>query len=165
MLLDLREIIGVPGAKLKFDYAPDLTDAAFDPFTGVVGTSRAVGAVTNSAGALSFAADVDATFSCVCSRCLKEFEYPIRKRVSANLTEDELAGDEPGMFYIDGARIDADEVIVTDIILDAQQSPLCREDCRGLCEKCGADLNEGACGCKAETDPRLAVLGQLLEDF
>ena len=41
---------------------------------------------------------------------------------------------------------------------------LCREDCKGLCPRCGKNLNEGPCGCSAPGDPRLAVLAQLLED-
>ena len=42
---------------------------------------------------------------------------------------------------------------------------LCSEDCKGLCPKCGRDLNEGECGCDLkEPDPRLAVLAQLLHD-
>jgi uncharacterized protein len=40
--------------------------------------------------------------------------------------------------------------------------PLCRDDCRGLCPTCGANLNLAACGCKNEwEDPRLAVLRKL----
>ena len=42
---------------------------------------------------------------------------------------------------------------------------LCRPDCRGLCAQCGADLNEGSCGCEAEaTDPRLSALRAFLRE-
>ena len=41
---------------------------------------------------------------------------------------------------------------------------LCSEDCKGLCPRCGANLNDGPCGCKREVDPRLAVLAKLLEN-
>ena len=41
---------------------------------------------------------------------------------------------------------------------------LCREDCKGLCPKCGKDLNDGPCKCGEDQDPRLAVLAQLLEN-
>jgi uncharacterized protein len=165
MLLDLREIIGVPGGILRFDCAPDLSEAVFGSVTAASGAARAVGNVKNSAGALTFTAAVDAAFTCVCSRCLKEFELPVHKQISVYLTEDEETGDAPGMFFISGDRLDVDEVVVTDFILDAEQSLLCKDDCKGLCEKCGSDLNAGACACKTETDPRLAVLGRLLEDF
>ncbi|MDR3277290.1 MAG: DUF177 domain-containing protein [Oscillospiraceae bacterium] len=165
MLLDLREIIGVPGGILRFDYAPELSEAAFGSVTAVSESASAVGNVKNAAGALTFTAAVDAAFTCVCSRCLKEFELPVHRQISVHLTEDEEAGDAPGMFFISGDRLDADEVIVTDFILNAEQSLLCKDDCRGLCEKCGSDLNAGVCACETETDPRLAVLEQLLEDY
>ena len=44
-----------------------------------------------------------------------------------------------------------------------EQKVLCRDDCRGLCPKCGKNLNEGPCGCTKDGDPRLAVLSRLLE--
>ena len=61
-------------------------------------------------------------------------------------------------------KADVDEIIVTDFILNMDQRFLCSQDCKGLCEKCGADLNNGPCSCKLNTDPRFAVLGQLLEN-
>ena len=43
--------------------------------------------------------------------------------------------------------------------------PLCGEECRGLCPRCGANLNAGPCGCPASaTGPRLAVLQTLLRE-
>jgi uncharacterized protein len=45
------------------------------------------------------------------------------------------------------------------MILALPTRPLCQEDCRGLCPRCGANLNERDCGCNLETgDARLAVL-------
>lgn len=71
--------------------------------------------------------------------------------------------DNPDIFLLEGDYIDVDEVTVTAFVLNMEQRFLCSEDCKGLCDKCGKNLNEGPCDCKAETDPRLAVLGQLLE--
>ena len=55
------------------------------------------------------------------------------------------------------------DVLETVFILNNDPRSLCRDDCKGLCDRCGANLNEGPCSCKAEKDPRLAVLEQLLE--
>ena len=41
---------------------------------------------------------------------------------------------------------------------------LCRDDCRGLCPRCGANLNDGPCSCEPEADPRFAALQRLLND-
>jgi uncharacterized protein len=164
MILDLREIIGVPGASAPFDCAPDLTDAVFGSLRQALPGARLVGAVRNAAGALTFEAALEATFLCECARCLREFEWAPRRDITVHLTADEEAGDDPEMFYMAGDRLDVDEVVVTSLITDAEQRLLCREDCRGLCEKCGSDLNAGGCACKPETDPRLAAFGRFLEE-
>ena len=54
-------------------------------------------------------------------------------------------------------------ILSTLFILDMDSKFLCREDCKGLCPKCGKNLNLGPCGCGKETDPRFAVLEQLLD--
>jgi len=163
MLLDLREIIGVPGGKVPFDYEPDLSEAASGSIKRIEKPSRAAGNVTNSAGVLTFSANVDAECLCVCARCLKEFEYPVHKQIKADLTEGG-EGENPDGYFLQGDKVDADEIILTEFMLDLEDRILCREDCAGLCEVCGSDLNEGPCSCKAKTDPRLAVLGQLLDN-
>ena len=62
----------------------------------------------------------------------------------------------------DGDQADLDDILTTAVVLNMDSKLLCSEDCKGLCPKCGADLNLGPCGCKPEMDPRLAVLQQFL---
>jgi len=162
MLLDLREIIGVPGGKAPFDFEPDMSDAAFGSIVRIEKPSRAAGDVTNRAGVLTFSANVDAMCICVCARCLKEFEYPVHKRIMADLTEGG-EGENPDGYFLQGDKVDAGEIVRTEFILDMDERLLCSENCAGLCEKCGSDLNEGPCSCKANIDPRLAILEQLLD--
>ena len=161
MVLDLREIIGVPSGKVAFDYELDLTDAALGSVIRIEQPSRAAGSVENSAGVLTFSAIVDALCICVCARCLKEFEYPVHQQISQYLTEGGEDGEDLDSYLLQGDKINADEIIITEFILEMDSTYLCREDCAGLCEKCGADLNDKPCACGIEIDPRLAVLGQL----
>ena len=162
-MLDLREIIGVPGGRVAFDYEPDLMDAVSGSFMRVVQQPRAAGSVANIAGVLTFSANVDTVCMCVCARCLKEFEYPVHKRFSALITE-EGENENPDGYFLQGDKVDISEIIITEFVLDMEQRLVCRDDCAGLCEKCGFDLNEGPCLCKADIDPRFAVLGQLLDN-
>jgi len=163
MLLDLREIIGVPGGGISFEYEPDLTGAVFGSVLGVKKLSRAAGNVVNSAGVLTFSANVDAICICVCARCLAEFEYQVHKHISAHLTEGSEDGGDPDGYCLQGDRVDADEIIISEFILGMDDNIRCREDCAGLCEKCGSDLNNGPCSCKTEADPRLAILNRFLD--
>ena len=163
MLIDLREIIGVPGGKVLFDFQPDMSDATGGSIVKIKKPARAAGNVINSAGVLMFSANVDATCICVCARCLKEFEDPVHKQISAILTEGG-EGENPDGYFLQGDMIDADEIVVTEFILDMDDTLLCSEECAGLCQICGSDLNIGKCECKQEVDSRLAVLGQLLDN-
>ena len=164
MLLDLREIINIPGEKVSFDYSPDLSDAVDGSILAIKGTPTAVGQVKNIAGVLTFTADVEAELVCICARCLKELDKHITQHISAVIAELEDDADDSEIYPLDGDEIETDDIIVSEFILNMDQRLLCREDCKGLCIKCGADLNEGPCTCNKEIDPRLAVLGQLLGD-
>ena len=73
------------------------------------------------------------------------------------------AEDAPELFALESDAVDLDEVLETLFVLDMDSKFLCREDCKGLCAQCGANLNDGPCGCKKPIDPRLAVLEQLLD--
>ena len=163
MRLDLRDIINIPGASIAFDYEPDLSETAFGSVKGVK-QARAVGSIRNGAGVLLFSAEVDAVLECTCARCVKDFDNPVHLKIEATLSDGEQDEDDPDKFFLQGDIVDVDEIITTDFVLNMDQRIFCREDCQGLCEKCGADLNEGPCACKLEIDPRLAVLGQFLEN-
>ena len=163
MILDLREIIGVPGGKVSFDFEPDMSDAAGGSINMIRKPARAAGNVTNSAGVLTFSANIDATCVCVCARCLKEFDYPVHKKISAYITEGG-EGENPDGYFLQGDKIDANEIVVTEFILDMDDTLLCNEDCAGICQNCGSDLNIEPCVCKKEIDPRLAVLSQFLDN-
>jgi uncharacterized protein len=61
-----------------------------------------------------------------------------------------------------GGKADVAEILREALLLETPFSVLCRPDCKGLCQTCGADLNAGPCGCGGKAvDPRLAVLGKL----
>ncbi len=70
-----------------------------------------------------------------CGRCMKEFTHELEAEVCH--------------FYdkSDDIELDIAEDIREDILLEVPMNPLCSEDCRGLCLKCGADLNQGSCKC------------------
>jgi uncharacterized protein len=104
-----------------------------------------------------------------CSRCTKEFYRPFVARFDLNYlpqpkwtnetAEIELKYEEMDVAFYNGITLDVNLMVLEQIELAMPMKFVCREDCRGLCYKCGADLNEGACLCKnEETDSRLSVL-------
>lgn len=163
MRLNLREIINIPGKSIVFEYAPPLNELEFEAIAHVCQEALVKGSVRNSAGILKFSADLEADLECICARCLSEFPKHISQHIDAVLADEVQDEENTDIYLLDGDYIDLDEVILTAFVLNMEQRFLCSEDCKGLCEKCGKNLNEGPCNCRAEIDPRLAVLGQLLE--
>lgn len=160
MLLNLREIISIPGGKVLFDYTPNLSDAINESILKIDNETKAVGDITNRAGVLTFTADVHVSAICVCSRCLVEFKQRIERYITAYISDENEDGCAPDNYYLQGDEIDIDEIIVTEFILELEEKVLCREDCRGLCSSCGSDLNSGECLCEPDVDPRLEILQQ-----
>ena len=106
-----------------------------------------------------------------CSRCLEVFDCPIIIHLEEEFFPiiDVNSGgpieipDEPGSFTIDEHHLlDLSEAIRQNALLAVPMKPLCREDCAGLCQECGKDLNQGQCDCNIpEIDPRWAKLIKL----
>jgi uncharacterized protein len=115
--------------------------------------------------------DIKARIKTNCSRCFEKSEvnlqFPFRAAfvTEENYTqasEAEIRNDDLDVSIYDGERIDLTEIAREQILLNLPTQNLCRENCKGLCEKCGANLNETVCGCETkEIDPRWAGLKNL----
>ena len=162
MRLNLREIIGNPGASLPFEAELETDGLDFPAVRAYAGKPRALGRVTNEAGVLRLTGELTADMLCVCDRCGTEFDSRKVSPLRATLV-DEDDGENPELFLLEGTEIDLDEILRTSFVLDMESKFLCREDCKGLCPRCGKNLNLGPCGCGKEIDPRFAVLEQLLD--
>jgi uncharacterized protein len=165
MFLDLHEIIEVPGGVAPFRCELDRERLSFPALIRFDGPVTAAGEVRNTAGILELTAVVEADMTVRCDRCTAEFPLKRSVPVTATLKADPEEDDYEDLFPLEGDGIDVSDVLETCFILDMDQKFLCREDCRGLCGTCGKNLNEGPCGCAKQTDPRMAVLSQLLDDI
>lgn len=93
-----------------------------------------------------------------CDRCLEDAEFDIASEVDEYFlfeepAEEDLADDEDEVDFSlvgDDNTVDLSEPIMAAILMETPFVVLCREDCKGLCPTCGANLNEGDCGCAAE---------------
>lgn len=163
MRLELRDIIHVPDAKKTFRFQLDLSGEDFFGGRPVVHPVQAEGSVTNHAGALVLEGKASSLLELTCDRCGKEFSREMTV-VLDNLVAQELEDEEnDDILLLDGTELDLDEAVTTAFILAMDTKNLCSDDCKGLCAKCGADLNLGPCRCRPEVDPRLAALAQLLD--
>jgi len=94
-----------------------------------------------------------------CVRCLRHYDLPLsvpfevfaeRSGTGSRGEEQELERDHYMMFH-DGRRLDLGEEAHDALLLEMPMAPHCRDDCPGLCPRCGSDLNDGPCGCPGET--------------
>ena len=162
MRLDLREILYVPGASIPFSCELETERLDFPAVKAYRSAPRAEGRVYNEAGVLHLEGTLTAEMTCVCDRCGAEFESTKQTPLDAVIVGEENE-EYPEYFVLEGSEIDLDEILSTCLILDMETKFLCSEDCKGLCSRCGKNLNLGPCGCRKEPDPRFAVLEQLLD--
>ncbi len=113
---------------------------------------------------------IEAATRANCARCAedfasttrREFRYVLAPKVLGYDEEKDLRLEDLEFTLYDGDEIDLAPLVREQVLLALVERPLCREDCAGLCPRCGANLNEGRCACRSETiDPRLAVLRNL----
>jgi len=164
MWLDLRKIIEVPGGKESFKVTLNPENLADPTIQCFKLPPEAHGEVVNTAGLLNLRGELKAEMTCVCDRCGTAFDREKVLSLDVPLAADVEDEVSPEVFVIEGDGIDLDEILETCFILDMDTKCLCKEDCKGLCPDCGKNLNEGPCNCSKPMDPRLAVLGQLLQD-
>ena len=162
MRVDLRDIIVNPSVRMPLRIELETEDLDFPSVKAFQKPPEADVTVFNEAGVLRLQGTVTADLLCTCDRCGQEFESRKVTAVDAVIAEEE-SEDNPDLFVLEGTEIDLQELLATCLILDMETKFLCREDCKGLCARCGRNLNLGPCACGKEIDPRFAVLEQLLE--
>ena len=122
------------------------------------------GEVRNTADLLTLDLTAETTLDAVCDRCGKAFTQEKEIAYSCMLAEELQNEESDEIVLLEDGTVDAGDLARTAFILGMDSKTLCSEDCKGLCPRCGADLNLGPCSCKKEPDPRLAALAKLLEN-
>ena len=165
MLLGLSKIIDCPGASVPFETSVDLSDLRYGTSYPVSEPVVASGVVRNTAGVLMMTGSITTCIHGICDRCASEFDRDIDFPIDVVLVT-ELANEEnedEWVFPLEGDSADLDDIVRTVFVLNLESKLLCDEDCKGLCCRCGKNLNDGPCSCQKELDPRFAALKQLLE--
>lgn len=160
------------GLHLVFSEGPQWFENCFPPDAPPDISLRRVDVdcvITRSQDTVLVKGRFDAEISAPCSRCLEtasllvgaDFLYtliPARPETREDL---ELSAEDLETGYYTGDFIDLAPMLCEQIILQVPMRVLCAETCKGLCPRCGENLNTTSCRCReTETDPRLAVLKQ-----
>lgn len=118
------------------------------------------GKVTKGGMMYTVSAEVDVTIHMTCDRCMKEYAYPIHTTLYSAFSSGEITPDESeDVKPVIKSSIDLSDNILEAIAMEIPLKSLCQEDCKGVCPKCGANLNKGTCKCaQSDIDPRLEQL-------
>ena len=165
MLLGLSKIIDCPGASVPFSVSIDLSDLLYGETYPVSEPVLAEGVVRNTAGVLVMTGSLHTTIHGVCDRCASDFdkfvEFPLDVVLVTELSNEE--NEDEWVFPLEGDSADLEDIVRTVFVLNLDSKLLCKDDCKGLCCRCGKNLNDGPCNCQKELDPRFAALRQLLD--
>ena len=171
--LDLRPLLA-GDRLLRFDYELKYDTSDCDPISFLYGVSfpspmKVSGDITNTAGYMRMHLTASVDYSASCARCLDtvngSFTLDLEKTVAPRDTLKDLDEDKLDDYaIIDDGFLDPDEQLINQLELEFPSKILCRDDCKGLCQRCGENLNLGKCSCpEKEMDPRFAPLAALLE--
>ncbi len=165
MLLGLAQIMDRPGQSVSFSTSVDLSDLLYGTTYPVSEPVVAEGSVRNTAGVLVMKGSVKTCIHGTCDRCAADFDKDVEFPIDVVLVK-ELANEEnedEWVFPLEGDAADLEEIVRTVFVLNMDSQLLCKPDCKGMCCRCGKNLNDGPCSCQKELDPRFAALRQLLD--
>ncbi|HUU53575.1 MAG TPA: DUF177 domain-containing protein [Armatimonadota bacterium] len=166
--IDLANIAGMLGARGRYSVSENVAQTDDPTCSGQVAGELQV---ENTGSLLLLRGELHGSVGLTCVRCLGAVERPITIRVEEEFatedTEPDVATmdrDEPDASAMSDYVLDVSEFVRQQLLVNLPMAALCREDCRGICPKCGQNLNEKACDCAAEpVDSRWAKLGDLLQ--
>ena len=172
MLIDLSEILSLEG-KTQVLEAP----VSMDSFQSRLGSFPVVGkepvslTLTNTGKkVLKIEAKGRITIVIPCDKCLKdvptEFDIDVEQEVDMKASKEDRIKDLDEINYVTGCSLDVEQLVHNEILIHWPLKVLCKEDCQGICAKCGKDLNEGSCDCdQTNPDPRMAVISDIFSKF
>jgi uncharacterized protein len=150
MVINLKQLYDIVGEKQIVDYAVDaerLKEVKSYSFAEPVTVK---GSVRNRAGMVILSYTVDFTLNAVCDRCLAEFDRSFEcecEHVLVRSLNSDSDNDNDEYIVTENDKLDLDEAVIMDILLQIPSKMLCKEDCKGLCPHCGTDLNFNECNC------------------
>lgn len=157
LVLDIRELLEAPGVQkpLAFSAPVDL-EAGLVKLDGDLALELVVEAIE---GGIHVRGEMSGAYTGSCRRCLKPVAGTFAVKGS-ELYRPETEIWEEG-YVVKDSKVDLEPMIRDTVGLALPINPLCRETCAGICPRCGADLNDGACDCAHEADARWSALHEL----
>lgn len=113
---------------------------------------------------------IELTLEMPCDRCLTAVEVPLSisldRKLDMNQSEEDRVNDLDEQPYVKGYNLDVDALVYNEVLLSLPMKVLCDENCKGICNRCGANLNFETCDCDTRSlDPRMSVIQEIFNNF
>ncbi len=163
--LDIRKVLERVGDTEEVSIKVDLNDIKYrglKPFTAPVDLFAQA---KNRAGVVTLDCTYKYTLNLTCDRCIAPFTQEVEQTTTHTVLRELNSKDDDDYVVAPEGIIELLPLATNDILLSLPAKFLCKEQCEGLCPKCGQDLNTGKCDCSSKTvDPRLAALDKFFDD-
>jgi len=165
MLVDVSSILKEIGGKVSVCGEINTKDTDFLGESFHFHSLSVDGDFTNNGKSLILRAKAIAEVDVCCARCRKPLVEKLEFYIDETFMQGTESTDDEDIYVFDGHEIEIDEVVYNNFFMNASGKYLCSEDCRGICPECGANLNDGDCGCNHEVlDPRWEAILSKLND-
>jgi uncharacterized protein len=166
MQLDFTNLFNCSDEIINIDYNVKFVDFYYSTYQPLKNGVNVKGSAYCKADVVYMNLNVCFDFFGVCDRCADDFErqysFDLNKIIVQKM---EIENDDyDNYLVVENNILDLDELIYEEVQLFLPAKMLCKEDCKGICQKCGKNLNYEKCDCKKDVDPRMAALLQLLDE-
>ena len=165
MIIDLKKIFVNDNSSLPLEYSFDMSAVEFSGLFPLKKPVTIVGTVSNKASLVRLTADICYEYDAPCDRCGVDTKISHTVKVEKSLACAIEGEESDTIIIVPDMKLDLGEFIYSEVIVSLPMKHLCSEECKGICPKCGRNLNDGKCDCpEKEIDPRLAKLADLLKN-
>jgi uncharacterized protein len=165
MKVQISDIISGKDRSKNFNYTFEMPQFDFEgDIIKLIGSCEVIGVISSDSDILILSAKIKANLEMICSRCLDTFIYPIDIDIEERFTTNRSTEDDEAIVVMDDV-LNITEIVETSIISTLPIKRVCKDDCKGLCQECGCNLNYNTCSCnKEDVDIRFEALKGLFDN-
>ena len=171
MYIELSDILSVTNKELDIPASIEMNRfvSKTDDYEIISKSPFTVHLTTTGKKKLSISFETVVSLNIPCSRCLADVRNDIHIEVNKIIDMNESDHEEIDLdeqSFIEGKELNLEMLIYKEILVNLPMKVLCSENCKGICNRCGANLNLQSCDCDTtELDPRMSKIRDIFNNF
>lgn len=171
MLIDLSELLSTDNKKAEYTTKIEMDEFVINDSVYPIGDKGDVILCIQNVGKrkLTVKAEIHCSLDIPCDRCLENvnqrFDISIAKEIDMSRPSGDNEDGEEYPFIVENS-FDVERFVYNEILVNMPMKILCSDDCKGICNRCGANLNTQPCDCdRTELDPRMSKILDVFNKF